>query len=123
MKSLIEKLKEKYPFISFCTYGGEEYVGIIQHQDNTITAFYDYGGIADLQLKKRFIELGTEWWEESNRQIPINIFLKTDWDIFKPYLKTFINRDLVIIHGPCTSLHNLSSKRVKRRSITLVRKV
>ena len=40
-----------------------------------------------------------------------------------PTLKTFINKDLDIILGPSTSLQELSRKKIKRRSITLVRKV
>ena len=48
---------------------------------------------------------------------------KQDWEQFRPYLKTFINKDLTILLGPSTSLAELSRKKIKRRSITLVRKV
>ena len=59
-----------------------------------------------------------------DRGLPtINIFLKSEWDQFKPYLKTFVNKDLDILHGPATSLAELSRKKTKRKSITLVRKV
>jgi len=54
--------------------------------------------------------------------IPINIFLKTEWAPFKPYLKTFNNRGLVVLHGPVVSLDDINKKRIKRRSITLVRR-
>jgi len=120
---LFEKIAERYPFITFCTYASNEYVGVIQNRDDQITTIYDFGGIVEEQLKRDFLELANQWWWESNRSIPINIFLKHDWEQFKPYLKTFINKDLDIILGPATSLQELSRKKIKRRSITLVRKV
>jgi hypothetical protein len=55
--------------------------------------------------------------------IPINIFLKTDWSVFKPYLRTFNNKNLDILHGQVTSLSELAQKRKKRKSITLVKRV
>ena len=120
---LFEKIAERYPFITFCTYASNEYVGVIQNRDDQITTIYDFGSIINDQMKRDFLELANQWWWESIRSIPINIFLKHDWEQFKPYLKTFINKDLDIILGPSTSLQELSRKKVKRRSITLVRKV
>ena len=120
---VFEKLAERYPFITFCTYAGNEYVGIVQNQDNLVTTIYDFGGIHDEAMKKLFLDLANVWWWESNRTVPINIFLKGDWDVFRPYLKTFANKDLDILHGPSTSLADLNRKKSKRKSITLVRRV
>lgn len=120
---LFKKLAERYPFITFCTYAGNEYVGIIQNRDTIVTTIYDFGAIRDSEQKTQFLELANVWWWESNRSIPINIFLKHEWDLFRPYLKTFVNKDLNILHGPATSLAELSKKKTKRKSITLVRKV
>ena len=118
-----EKLAEKYPFITLCVYASTEYVGIIQNQDDTITTIYDFGAISNTDLKRHFLELANVWWWESNRSIPINIFLKGDWDVFRPYLKTFNNKDLEVLHGPICSLSEMSRKKSKRKSITLVRRV
>ena len=118
-----EKLAEKYPFITLCVYASTEYVGIIQNQDDSITTIYDFGAIANADLKRHFLELANVWWWESNRSIPINIFLKGDWDLFRPYLKTFTNKDLEVLHGPICSLSEMSRKKSKRKSITLVRRV
>jgi len=118
-----EKLAEKYPFITLCVYATTEYVGIIQNQDDAITTIYDFGAISDADHKRQFLELANIWWWESNRSIPINIFLKGDWDTFKPYLRTFTNKDLEILHGPVCSLSEMSRKKSKRKSITLVRRV
>jgi hypothetical protein len=118
-----EKLAEKYPFITLCVYATTEYVGIIQNQDDAITTIYDFGAIQDLEIKRQFLELANVWWWESNRSVPINIFLKNDWDVFKPYLRTFINKDLQVLHGPVCSLSDMGRKKSKRKSITLVRRV
>lgn len=120
---LFAKLAEKYPFITLCVYANTEYVGIIQNQDDTITTIYDFGSIQGLGEKQRFLELANIWWWESNRSIPINIFLKSEWDPFKPYLRTFTNKDLEILHGPVCSLSEISRKKSKRKSITLVRRL
>ncbi len=120
---IFTKLAEKYPFITLCVYASSEYVGIIQNKDDAITTIYDFGSIQDLELKRRFLELANVWWWESNRSIPINIFLKHEWDPFKVYLKTFVNKDLEILHGPACSLIEIARKKSKRKSITLVRRI
>ena len=117
------QLAEKYPFITLCVYATTEYLGIIQNRDETITTIYDFGSIQDLNSKKKFLELANIWWWESNRSIPINIFLKSEWDPFKASLRTFVNKDLEILHGPVCSLSEMSRKKSKRRSITLVRRM
>ena len=120
---LFAKLAEKYPFITLCVYANTEYVGIIQNQDDAITTIYDFGSIQGIGEKQRFLELANIWWWESNRSIPINIFLKGEWDLFKPYLRTFTNKDLQVLHGPVCSLSEMARKKSKRKSITLVRRL
>jgi hypothetical protein len=120
---IFAQLAEKYPFITLCRYATTEYVGIIQNQDEAITTIYDFGAIQDVAAKRVFLNLANIWWWESNRTIPINIFLKGDWDQFRPYVRTFTNRDLVILHGPICSLAEMSRRRSKRKSITLVRRL
>ena len=121
--NLFATLGEKYPFITLCAYGTAEYVGIIQNQDDAITTIYDFGAIQDTVAKRAFLDLATTWWWESNRTIPINIFLKGDWLQFRPYLRTFNNKDLIILHGPVCSLSEMARKKSKRKSITLVRRI
>jgi hypothetical protein len=121
--TLFEKLTEKYPFITLCVYANQEYVGIVQNRDDMVTTIYDFGSIVDQEEKIVFLELAAQWWWESNRSIPINIFLKQDWERFRRTLRTFNNRDLEILHGPMCSLLDLIRKKGKRRSITLVRRL
>ena len=118
-----KKLLDQYPFLSLLTYGGNEYVGIIQNLDDAITTIYDYGLLKTEDQKILFIELAETWWWESNRMIPINIFLKQDWIQFRPTLKTFMSKDVELKYGPAVSLKENAQKRSKRRSITLVRRV
>lgn len=118
-----QKLSNNHPFITVCRYSGHEFVGIIQNRDDAVTTFYDFGSIIEQELKKEFLRLADEWWWNSNRMIPIHLFLREDWAIFKPYLRTFTNKGLEVLHGPATSLNDLSKKRIKRRSIMLVRRM
>lgn len=122
-ENIFKILTDKYPFITLCLYSGNEYLGIIQNRDDFITTIYDFGSIQDPDLKRTFIDLANTWWWESNRSVPINIFLGLEWSPFRPYLRTFNNRDLEILHGPICSLNEISRRKSKRRSITLVRKV
>lgn len=122
-KELFARMSERYPFMTLCYYSGMEYIGVVQNRDDSVTTIYDYGSIHDNDLKLLFLELANVWWWESNRSIPINIFLKSEWDPFRGTLKTFSNKDLEILHGPVCSLTEISKKKSKRKSITLVRRI
>ena len=121
--NIFEKLAEKYPFITLCIYANVEYVGIVQNRDDAVTTIYDFGSILDQGDKLEFLELAAIWWWESNRSIPINIFLRNEWEKFRFTLRTFSNKDLEILHGPICSLQDIARKKSKRKSITLVRRM
>ena len=118
-----QKLLDQYPFLSYLTYGGNEYIGVIQNIDDVITSIYDYAVLKTEPQKLLYLELGETWWWESNRMVPINIFLKADWNQFRPTLKTFNSKYVELKYGPALSLKESAQKRSKRRSITLVRRV
>lgn len=119
----IKQLLDQYPYLTLLTYGGNEYVGIIQNADEQITTIYDFAGLKTAEQKVLFLQLGDTWWWESNRIIPINVFLKAEWAQFKFCVKTMNSKDVEIKLGPQVSLKEMAMKRSKRRSITLVRKV
>ena len=119
---ITEHLKENFPFIACVNHVDKEYVGIIINQDAQITSMYDYTSIRTEEEKKIFLELGEVWWWESNRQIPINIFLSREIVPFRYAIKNFNTKDVKILFGPCVSLNDIIVKRIKRKSITLVRK-
>ena len=123
MEDSHKNLLDQYPFLSFITYGGNDYIGIVQNADEFITTIYDFAALRTLEQKTVFLAMADQWWWESNRLIPINVFLKQDWTEFRVCLKTFNSKDVVIQHGPYVSLREIASKRSKRRSITLVRRI
>ena len=116
-------LQENFPFISVIVHVSNEYVGIIINQDAQVTSMYDYSMIKTDEEKQRFLVLGEAWWWESNRQIPINIFLAREIIEFRYVIRNFSTKDVKLMHGPCTSLNDIIVKRIKRKSITLVRKI
>ena len=117
------QLLENYPFLTYLSYGGNEYIGVIQNLDEVITTIYDYGALRSVEQKQQFLELAETWWWESNRLIPINVFLKAEWAPFREVVKTMNSKDVNIKFGPQVSLKEIAAKRSKRRSITLVRKL
>ena len=123
MEKLRDNIEHNLPFISVISYGNEEYIGIIINQDQFVTSFYDLNTIKSHEDRTVFLEIGETWWWESNRQFPINIFCKDQIQPFGYAIKTFNSKDTRIILGPVVNLMNLTLKRVKRKSVQLVRKV
>ncbi len=119
---LLKDIETNFPFISVASYGGIEYVGIIVNQDQHVTTMYVYTSLHTNREKKKFLELGDIWWWESNRMIPVNIFLREEFERFQYALMTMNSKDVKISVGPCVNLNNLSVKRVKRKSVQLVRR-
>jgi hypothetical protein len=122
MNEIFANLGKKFPFLSLIQKGDLEFVGIVQNQDNQVTSFYDYGRIMMPQDKAKFLKMGETWWWESNRKIPINIFLKKDFTYFRHTLVTLSTKDIVIKHGPVVRLDEIAKKRIKRRTIQLMRR-
>ena len=119
---LLKDIENNFPYISVVTYGGNEYVGIIANQDQYITSMYVYTMLKTAQEKEAFLELGDAWWWESNRMIPINIFLRNEIQPFSYAVMTMNSKDVRVSIGPCVNLNNLAIKRVKRKSVQLVKK-
>jgi hypothetical protein len=119
---ITENLEKNFPFISVITYVEQEFVGIIINQDSLVTSMYNFSLLKTDEEKQKFLELGEAWWWESNRQIPINIFLSNEIAPFRYAISNFTTKDVKLMLGPCTSLNNIITKRIKRRSIVLVRK-
>ena len=117
-----QDLQNNFPFLTGLIYRQIEYIGIIQNSDDKIVSFYDFNNIKTPEDQKLFIELGQEWWWESNRKLPINIFLGDEMGIFRYCLRTIISKDVKILFGPVTSLNDMVTKRIKRRQIQLIRR-
>ena len=119
---LIKEIQEKFPFLSIVVYGGQEYIGIIANQDQFVTSMLIYSKLRSVEEKKLLLELGETWWWESNRMIPINIFLRKEIDLIKYCQMSMNSKDVKIVLGPTVNLSNLSVKRVKRKNVQLIRR-
>jgi hypothetical protein len=119
---LLKDIEQKFPFLSVVAYGGNEYVGIIVNQDVTVTTMYLYTKLKTSAHKELLIELGEIWWWESNRMIPINVFLRKEIQDIGYSLMTMNTKDVKVIVGPCVNLNNLTIKRVKRKSVQVMRR-
>ncbi len=120
MDEKISAIIEKYPFLSYGTMLGEEYLGIIQNSDNQMLSMYCIDNMTP-ELRKQFLEFGREWWWESNRLIPINIFIKDKFRVFRPYLKHFNRKDFELKFGHAVSLQEAIAKRVRTKQVILVK--
>ena len=115
--------QKQFPFISCIKTTDNEYVGILINLDSNVASIYDLNLIKTEPERKIFLEMGEIWWWESNRKIPINIFLKEEMSKFRVYIKTFNSKDVEVLFGPVVNLSEIAEKRVKRKSIQLVRRV
>jgi len=119
--SVPNSFQENYPFITCIKSNDIEYVGIIINLDEYVTSIYDISVIKTADERRIFLELGEVWWWESNRRIPINIFLKKEMQLFRYSIKTFNSKDIELIFGPSVNLSEIAEKRIKRKSIQLLR--
>ena len=116
-----EKPTQRLPFLTEISYLGKNYIGIVQNADSTIVHMYVIDQTMPIEDKKTFLSCGETYWWESNRLIPINIFLHEEFKPFKPYLKSFIRKEVTVLNGPMPSLDDLINKRSKKRTIHLVK--
>lgn len=115
------EFQNNYPFISCIKSNDVEYVGIVINFDSYVASMYDISTIKTENERKMFLEMGEVWWWESNRKIPINIFLKKEMSLFRYSIKTFNSKDINLLFGPSVNLSEIAEKRIKRKSIQLVR--
>jgi len=118
---LLKDIQENFPFISVVTYGGAEYVGIIINQDQWVTSMYVFTDLKTDYEKKLFLQLGETWWWESNRMIPINIFLRDELTTMRYAITTMNSKDVRVSIGPTVNLGEMQIKRIKRKSVQLVK--
>jgi hypothetical protein len=119
----IAAILEKYPFLSYGVLLETPYLGIVQNSDSQLLSMYVLDSIPDENLRRIFLKSGEEWWWGSNRQIPINIFLKDKFKIFRPYLKHFARKEFDLQSGPSVSLQETIARRVRKRQVTLLKKI
>lgn len=117
----MEDYLKNMPFLTVVKYLDVEYVGIVSDSDELTTSFYPFLENMDKNLKRKFVELGQEWWWETNRKLPISIALYSQWKIFHNYALNFITKDLEYITGREFSSIDSMIKKTKRKQIQLNR--
>jgi hypothetical protein len=119
----IEQMLEQYPFLSYIKYPTADYIGIIQNHDSDIVSMYAFNKLRTDQDKLGFLEAAEIWWWESNRLIPINIFLKDSWNPFRYSTVTLTTKDIKDQQGHIVSIAKLAERRTKRRVVQLVKRL
>lgn len=106
----------------YITYGkvnGADVIGIVKIKSKQYITIYDLSKITDPCTKKLLLSFAHEWWWQSNRTIPISVFIKQDMEQFEKYTTRYNTDDFVLIHGPLVSISDLPKKRIKRRNVAL----
>ena len=119
---LLKEIEEQFPYVSVVAYGGAEYVGVISNQDQYVTTMFIYTLLKNDIDKRLLLDLGEIWWWESNRMIPINTFLRKEIEKIKYCMITMNSKDVKLVIGPCVNVNDLAMKRVKRKSVQLVKR-
>jgi len=114
---------EQYPFLSYIKYTHSDYIGVVQNYDTDLISMYAFNKLRTEDHKIKFLEQADIWWWESNRQIPINIFLKNSWTDLRYSIVTLTCKDIKEQQGHVVSIASLAEKRTKRRVLQLVRKM
>ena len=119
----LEDIQSNYPFLALIKVVKEEYLGIVQNCDQRLISLYNYA-VMPQEAKAIFLEYGRAGWWESNRKLPINIFIGSDFKMFRNFLLSFSIKETEILFGPTVQLSDLTqSKRVRRKTVQLVRRV
>ena len=92
-----------------------EVVGIIMNQTQKITGVYDFSKMTE-EDKENIIKLGKIWWEESNRQIPINVFLFEDFLPYEKYLVNLKNQYIEEIKGHVVQLYKIIPTKIELKN-------
>jgi len=117
---LLNNISEDFPYLTGIRYNKTEYVGIVQNADDKVISIYDIGEIEDKNLRLKFLDYGDLWWDQSNRAIPISIFLGDLMKEFQFCIKNLTQKDCEVLFGPLTSLSDMK-RRIKKRKIKLMR--
>jgi len=116
-----EHMNTSYPFLTYMHFQDDDIIGIIQNSDTQLVSIYVYNLLLTDVDKKKFLTLGQLWWDDSNQQMPINIFLRQEFDVFTPILRCYSRKNIDNIIGHIVSIEENFQKRIKKRRIQLVR--
>lgn len=107
-----------YPFITVIEHNERIYYGIIKIKSKQYISLYCFQEMSAVDQEALF-GLGKQWWWQSNRMIPISLYMQGEMDKYEKYVKRFNTDSVKLITGPLISLSDLPTKRVKRRNLAL----
>lgn len=108
---------KKYSFLSIIKDNQFDitYCGLILNQTKIYTGFYDISKIKELDEFFKYAEL---WWNESNREIPIQLYIP-EMEKFRYAIVNLEIKKSDILQGYIISLRNMATKRIKRATIII----
>lgn len=109
------------PFVTIIRHNDILHYGVVKIKSKQYTTMYCFSKM-DHQVQLKLIEYANQWWWQSNRSIPISLFMQEEMEEFEDYTHRFNTDQVVIVSGPSISLSELPTKRIKRRNITLKKK-
>jgi hypothetical protein len=115
--------QDRWPFLTHVSYLNKDYVGIVQNMDANFLHMYVIEPNMTPDQKIEFLSCGEAWWWGSNRMVPINVFLGERFRPFRPFLKSFAQKEVKVVQGPTLCLDDLILKRGKKRTVQLVKPV
>lgn len=115
----LEVIRETYPFFSILILrDGAQIAGIIQNSSPNLIWIYQFEGVPK-ELRKQFIDYGRTWWNQSDRTIPIEVFIGPEFDVFRPQLKGHPRKNIDCIHGHLVDLGETFRRRIKRKIVNV----
>ncbi len=116
----LEVIRETYPFFSILILrDGLHVPGIIQNSSSSLVWIYQFEDIQDQAQRKQFLEYGKIWWNQSDRTIPIEVFIGQEFDVFREHLKGYPRKNVDTIHGHLVDLGETFRRRIKRRIVSV----
>lgn len=114
-------IKSKMPYVTILTHNSIEYVGILKIKSKQYISLYCINNMPPDE-QKTLLEFAEQWWWQSNRGIPISLFMREEMESFEEYAIRFNTDSCSDIKGPLISLSDLPTKRIKRRNVALKKK-
>jgi len=96
-------------------------VGVIQNVTTKFVMMYDMTKLSTVSERKVFMNLVQEWWDESNTNIPVNIFIGRDFDPFYYSLSGIPIAGIREIHGHQVNIQKTFGRKIKRRRIEFIK--
>src|SRR5262249_52721372 len=101
--------------------GDQAIVGIVQNTTTQFVHVFNYALLPDDGSRRRFLELGEQWWYGSNTRVPIDLFLGEKFDPFRNALRGYSRKDVDGVFGPTITLGEMYNRRVKRRRVEFMK--